>query len=76
MHQSLHDYFWVYIVVVVVVCGALVYLMPKMTSFLEKVIVGGKMRDAKKPITRKKECETASEKDKNRRERRDESKEE
>lgn len=66
MHQLLHDYFWIYVVIIAIVFGALFYFMPKLTSFLEKVIVGGRMRDAKKSVIRKNERETTSVKEKSR----------
>lgn len=38
MHQLLHDYFWIYVVIVVVIVGALFYFTPKLMRRLEKII--------------------------------------
>lgn len=38
MHQSLHDYYWIWVAGIVVGIGALFYLSLKMTGFLEKII--------------------------------------
>lgn len=47
MHRILHDYFWVYIVASIVLCGAAIYFMPKLTRFLERVLTGRQSRRAK-----------------------------
>lgn len=65
MHQSLHDYFWVYVVGIVVVCGALTYLMPKMTGFLEKTI-DRRLRGEQESVKQKGGSAMTSEENKNR----------
>ena len=65
MHQLLHDYFWVYVVIIVAVCGAAVYLMPKLTGFLEKTI-DRDLRGGQERIKQKGASETISENNKNR----------
>lgn len=65
MHQFLHDYFWIYIVVIVVLIGAVFYLMPKLTRRLEKIIERG-LRGEKRKVAGNIERETASKAVKNR----------
>lgn len=48
MHRIFHDYFWVYIVASVILCGAMAYFMPKLTRFLERFLDGRQSRRAKK----------------------------
>lgn len=39
MHQSLHDYYWIYAVVIAVLFGAVFYLTPKLAmKFLNKSV--------------------------------------
>ncbi len=65
MHQSLHDYFWVWVVGIVVVVGVLFYISLKMTGFLEKII-NRRLRGAQTSVKQKGGSGMTSEKDKNR----------
>ena len=49
MHQLLHDYFWIYNVVIVVLCGAVFYFTPKLVmKFLSKGVEEKQVRRVKK----------------------------
>ena len=65
MHQILHDYFWIYTVVIVVLVSAVFYLMPKLTRRLEKIIERG-LRGEKKSVAGKNQREAAFKAVKNR----------
>lgn len=38
MHRLFHDYFWLYVVALIILTGAIVYLMPKLTKFLNRLL--------------------------------------
>jgi ABC-type bacteriocin/lantibiotic exporter with double-glycine peptidase domain len=65
MHQYLHEYFWIYIVAIVVLVGAVFCLMPKLRKRLEKIIERG-LRGEKRSVAGKNEREMASKAVKNR----------
>lgn len=53
MHQSLHDYYWIYAVVIAAIVGAVFYLTPKLAmKFLNKS-VDRKNRPAKNSVSDK-----------------------
>lgn len=65
MHQSLHDYFWLWVVGIVVGIGVLFYISLKMTGFLEKII-DRRLRGEQESVKQKGGSMMTSEKDKNR----------
>lgn len=48
MNQFLHDYFWIYIVIIVLLFSVVFYFTPKLVKFLDKVVSGGKKAGVKK----------------------------
>lgn len=61
MHQSLHDYYWLYVIAVVILTGAVFFLVPKLVKLLDQTIEAKIVRRV-----RKDEATEAAEKNKNR----------
>ena len=61
MHQSLHDYYWLYVIAVVILTGAVFFLIPKMFERLTRAVTAkAARRDAETQVGE------ATEKNKNR----------
>lgn len=65
MHQSIHDYYWVWVVGIAVAAGVLFYLSLKTTGFLEKIVVR-RLRGGQSSVKQKSAGAATAAKDKNR----------